>query len=299
MGLKRTFQRLSAIGLLLGAAAVWALPSSREVEQQVQKGDYVQAESMMREVVQAKPDSAKAQYVYAELLAHNGRFREAAEHAARARSLDPQIRFTAPDKFRSFESLLQREQQAERERAAARSLSAPAQSGGALASAGVRAEPDSGLPIWVWGLGAGLFGLLVWRLVAARVTPQAAYGGPAVMPAYGSATGPMTPPGYGGGYAPAPASSGLGAGLLGAAGGVAAGMLLEKALHGHDGAAGPAAAPAGGNGLSPGYFDGAGVDPSARELQSRDVDFGSGASWDGGDGGAFDAGGDAGGGDSW
>ena len=47
MGLKRTFQHMAAIGLLLSAAVVWALPSSRDVEQQVQKGDYVQALSLI------------------------------------------------------------------------------------------------------------------------------------------------------------------------------------------------------------------------------------------------------------
>jgi|GEM_PF-3188348 len=44
---------------------------------------------MMSEVVAAKPDSAKAHYIYAEMLAHNRNFTKASKEAARARQLDP------------------------------------------------------------------------------------------------------------------------------------------------------------------------------------------------------------------
>jgi hypothetical protein len=93
------------------------------------------------------------------------------------------------------------------------------------------------------------------------------------------------------GYAPAPVPGGsslLGTGLA-AAGGVAAGMLVEKLLEGHrEQALGPNAMP------DPGPFATGIIDresPSetaARELEQRPIDFGSGDGWGGGgtDGGS-------------
>ncbi len=87
----------------------WALPSVQDVDAQVKQGHYTEAESMMKEVVAAKPESAKARYLYAELLAHNRQFGLAATEVAKARELDPQIKFADPEKFRAFEQLVQRE----------------------------------------------------------------------------------------------------------------------------------------------------------------------------------------------
>jgi len=57
----------------------WALPTLQQVEAEVGRGNYAQAESMMREVVAAKPGSARAHYIYAEILAHQGKLALAAE----------------------------------------------------------------------------------------------------------------------------------------------------------------------------------------------------------------------------
>ncbi|HTJ07901.1 MAG TPA: tetratricopeptide repeat protein, partial [Caldimonas sp.] len=67
------------------AAVAWALPTLQEVETEVQAGRYAQAETMMREVVDAKPGSAKAHYIYAEILAHQGKVALAAAEAQKAR----------------------------------------------------------------------------------------------------------------------------------------------------------------------------------------------------------------------
>ncbi|MEO8924349.1 MAG: tetratricopeptide repeat protein [Caldimonas sp.] len=75
--------------LVVVAPFVWALPTVADVDAEVQKGHYAQAESMMQVVVAAKPQSARAHYVLAEILAHNGRFSAAAAEEARARHLDP------------------------------------------------------------------------------------------------------------------------------------------------------------------------------------------------------------------
>src|SRR3954470_13010103 len=88
------------------AAVAWALPSLQDVEAEVQAGRWAQAETMMREVIAARPNSAKAHYVYAEILAHDGKIALAAEEAQKARVIDPDVRFTDPEKFRSFEARL-------------------------------------------------------------------------------------------------------------------------------------------------------------------------------------------------
>ncbi|MDE2277091.1 MAG: tetratricopeptide repeat protein, partial [Burkholderiales bacterium] len=101
---------------LLAAASAFALPDVAQVRSAVAQGHYGQAEAMMREVLAAKPDSARAHYVLAEILAHERRFGEAAAQAQRAAALDPSLAFTEPAKFRAFAGLLDREQAAERGR---------------------------------------------------------------------------------------------------------------------------------------------------------------------------------------
>jgi hypothetical protein len=115
------------VALALTASTMWAmaLPSVGEVEAAVKQGDYAQAQVMMHDVVEAKPGSAKAQYLYAEILAHNGRFAQASTHAAKARELDPAVSFTAPDKFKAFEQMLAREQQGEQRSSAGTAKPAP------------------------------------------------------------------------------------------------------------------------------------------------------------------------------
>jgi hypothetical protein len=275
------------------ALSAYAVPTVGEVEAEVARGNYVQAESMMREVVAAKPGSARAHYIYAEILAHDAHFDRAAEEAATARRLDPSLRFAPSDKVRAFEQLLQREQAA-----AARTL--PAQrSEFPAARAPMSPAPSSGLPGWAWGLGLAALGLIAWRIWGARRTlaPAAAYpvsagslypaGGPVAAQGYG--------PGYGPGYAPGPSG---GSGLLGTglavAGGVAAGMLAEKLFEGHreQGNFGGA----GLGGVAPDNFGAARDDSAERELEQRPIDFGNGDGW-GDDGGS--AGGSSDGDGGW
>jgi len=281
--MKRIFAMLA---LLVLSVAVFALPSVEAVQNEVQQGHYAQAESMMREVVTAKPNSAKAHYIYAEILAHNGRFAQAAQETRLARQLDPQIGFTQPDKFRSFEQLLEREQ------STARSPAAPSTVQRAPAPVAPVQRSSSGLPGWAWGLGFAVIAVLVWRLLSAR-RQAAAAPGLAGGAGYGPPAGGMAP-GYGPMGGPAAGGSGmLGTGLA-AAGGFAAGMLAEKMLDGRHGSTGADSATPGG--LVPGMFDDAPArNPAADELEDRSVDFGSGGDWDsGGDSGSSSSGDDGG-----
>jgi hypothetical protein len=293
--------KLSRILLLCMAllSAFWlsaaqALPNVDEVQAAAQRGDYASAEKMMREVVAAKPDSARAQYVLAEILAHQRQFSEAAEHARRARALDPAIKFADTAKFSAFEQLLQREQ------ATTARATTPTTGNAAppmRAAPVVRSESGGGLPIWLVIGGVIVFIWLAMRWMRNRTA--AAQNQPAMAGGYG-------PGGYGGaaGYGPgmqAPGSGGpgmLGVGL-GVAGGVAAGMLAEKLLHGgHDERSVPRDTDTSG-GLIPGSFDSGGSNSAADELTRRDVDFGSGDGWGGGSDAGGDIGGGGGGGDDW
>ena len=297
------------IGLLMFCAAsmAWALPTLPEVEAQTKAGNFAQAENMMAEVVAAKPGSAKAHYIYAEILAHNASFSKASTEAAKARELDPKIGFTDPDKFRSFEQTLQRE------------LNPPARprattterSTSSVAPTQVQAAPaetrSPGIPGWVWVGGLVLIGIVVWKMMSRSSAPggssalataggQGGYGAPGGFGpgGPGAAGGPGYGPGYGPGGAPVgrPGGGLLGTGLA-VAGGVAGGMLLDEMLHkrGNDGGGSSNIGGFDPNGYQPGG------DSAARDLADRPMDFGNGGDWD--SGGSSDSGsGDSGGG-SW
>ena len=272
------------------ASAAHALPSVADVQAQVQQGNYAQAQSMMRDVVAAKPGSAKAHYIYAEILAHNDRFAEAAREASLAKELDPSLKFTSPEKFNSFEQLLEREQRhAGRAARSGSSLDnlAPSTSAAPFAPQPQRAEQRSqGVPTWAWLAGLAVLAVLAWRMIdRSRGAPAAAsarpsYASTAAMPPYGAAPGTSPAPT---GAAPSAGGSGLMGVGLAAAGGVAAGMLAEKLLEGgHE--------PRRDDSL----FDRGAVanpapttDPDASALEDRSIDFGNGNDW--GDDGSADA----------
>ncbi len=301
---------IAALVLTSSTLSAWALPTVDAVQAEVQRGNYAQAEVMMQDVVAAKPGSARAHYIYAEILSHNKRFGEAAREAARARQIDPALSFTDPAKFKALESLLDREQVAARPRAAIPATAPMATAPMASARPAPAPETGGGVPTWVWAMGLGGIAALVWTLVSRRqqaatsamgmanmpaVQPQAAGYGPVNAPGYGAGAAPGYAPQPGYGQAPSRGSGLMGVGLA-AAGGVAAGMLAEKLLHGGNGAGSNAGLAQGSGLLSPGMFDDAPVDnPAARELEQRPVDFGNGDDW-GGDNADAGGGGDQDGG---
>ena len=286
--------------LALAALAAWALPTLEQVENEVRLGHLTNAESMMREVVAAKPGSARAHYIYAEVLARNGNFAAASEQARLARQADPQITFTDPAKFSAFESLLAREN-------AGTAGRAPARADAALPIDRAPVAASRGLPGWVWGALLAVAALLLWRgFSRSRASTAAGLGGagygaagaaPGSNPGYppygpGAPYGPNAP--YGPAGVPGARSGMLGTGLA-AAGGFAAGMLADELVHRHREGSGAGAL----DNLGPSDLGPMGSDPAAMELESRPVDFGTGADW-GGDTGATDAGSfDTGGGSDW
>ena len=265
-----------SVWLFLTCAVAWALPTVQQVEAEVQQGHYSQAESMMREVVDAKPSSAKGRYIYAEILAHNGSFAKAAEEVAKAKSLDPAIKFTQPEKFRAFETLLEREQRPAPRMGESNSVlpaTVPIARG---------ASQAGGVPTWVWGAALALAAYLLLRgfsrsraTQATGVAPSFAGAAQAYAPgAPGTGSVPMP---YAGVPPASPASGLLGTGLA-VAGGVAAGMLVDEMLHRRQGTAGNDQF----SNVQRGVFDAPPTDAAAKELENRNVDFGNGAEWDSG-----------------
>ena len=299
---------IACIALAGLSALAWALPTQQQVEAQVRQGRYAEAESMMREVVAAKPDNARAHYVYAEILAHGGKLAQAVEEARVARTIDPDVKFTDPEKFRTFEAALLRAQSA-----AASTLPTPPPGVTRVApqAAPARVAPapaSTGMPGWVWLAGLGAIGFVLWRMFSRRraasaagaaMAPGAGYGTPMQSGAPGAPYGAGMPgapgapygTGYGTGYAPQrPGSGMLGVGL-GAAGGIAAGMLAERMLNSRrDGGVDPATG-------APGLFDSPATGSAANDLVDRPIDFGTGGNdWDSG---STDVGGGSDGGDGW
>jgi hypothetical protein len=277
-----TFPRMLLVCLAL-LSTLWmgtaqALPTVDQVQAAARSGDYAGAEKMMREVVAARPDSPRAHYVLAELLAHQRQFDEAAEHTRRARALDPTLKFTDSAKFTAFEQTLQRQQAAAAKATAPTALDpAPAPRAAPVQRYEPAEASGGGVPVWMLGVGAIAFIAIAasWmRRRTAAQSQQPAFGGGG----YGGPAAGYGPGGYGMPQQPTSGGSGmLGVGL-GVAGGVAAGMLAERLLHGgHDQGNLQGNADAGGHagGLIPGSFDGGGTG-AADELTRRDVDFGGG-----------------------
>jgi len=95
-----------ALSLTLVPGAAFAVPSATQIETSIQQGNWPQADSQLNEVLKAHPDSARAHYLYAQVLDREGRPTEALAQLQQAKSLDPQVRFTDPGRFAQTEAKL-------------------------------------------------------------------------------------------------------------------------------------------------------------------------------------------------
>lgn len=68
---------LLACSLVLSSALAFALPSPKDIDAAVNAGRLSQAESMLREVIQEKPQSAKAHYELGQVLARQEHYVDA------------------------------------------------------------------------------------------------------------------------------------------------------------------------------------------------------------------------------
>lgn len=266
---------LAALCGALGCALALAGPalaqdaSLDQVYQASHAGRIEQALQMMDPVLRDHPDSAKAHYVEAELLAQQGRLGPAQTELATAERLAPGLPFVQDAALQHLHRVLDAQPAA----VLHQRLSMP------------RAEAATGRPL-AWGLLLAVaFGALLGWLLTRASRPRAVVPVPAVGlagPAMGwqrTAPGAAVP--WGG--APAATAPGWGsqvagglAGGLAAGAAVVAGQELGRHLFGHDTGATPAAAMPG----SPTV-----VDQTAAPDAWDDPDFGirdAGDGWDDG-----------------
>jgi hypothetical protein len=309
---------LLALTLALAASWAFALPSPKDIEAAVGAGQLPQAETMLREVLQAKPQSAKAHYELGQVLARQGKFFEAQQALDQAKNIDPALKFaSSPEAFtKAYDTVQAQVRGAPSAASATAAVATPAAPVAAAA-------PDSPAPsdgfnlMYVWIAAAGLvvLGLVLRRRAAAApaVAPAAAstaYAGmpPAAQPAYsgaamatggiiGSGLSPAQAAapaqrGFGSQYAPqapahyppaaAPAAGGMGAmggAVMGGVAGLAAGYALSKAM---EGGANHSNSSSGSNAANP-SSDSAGYvpfdNPSRPDMGAFDAGAG-GDSWD-------------------
>ena len=296
----RLLKSVVAGALVFGASLAMALPTPKDIEAAVAAGHYTQAETMLREVLQDKPQSAKAHYELGQVLAHEQRYKDAQTELQKAKTLDPTLKFaTSPEKFNAVFTKVS-------ELAAAPSSSvvmAPSATPGthvATQAVPVAAPSSGGSSLtYVWLAIAGLVVLGLWLRRSAAANANSASYAPVATPM----VTPAAPRGFGaqftpnapqGGYAPQGYAQPAGGGstmtgaVVGGLAGVAAGYALSKALEGDHHTSAPSS-----SGASP-VADNGGYVPFDTPVQPDlgSFDAGSGHDWDSADSGG-------GGDDSW
>lgn len=197
--------------LIAGAVFAADTPTLHQIYEAAQAGRMNDAQGMINQVLKDHPDSAKAHYVDAEILAKTGHLNQAREELNNAERLEPGLSFASPQAVQQLKAMVSE----------AHTGLVP-----------VTTEPQQDFP-WGWlflGIGAIVIITLIMRALSRPNASQAAY------PVnYQSG---MSPPGYmpgaGGGYAPA--APGMGSGIIsGLATGAAlgAGMVAGEELAHH------------------------------------------------------------------
>jgi hypothetical protein len=191
-------------------------PSLHDVYQAAEAGKLSEARRMMDKVLHDHPNSAKAHYVEAELLAKEGRYASAGAELATAERLQPGLPFANAASVRELKDIIRARTVAERPPMGA-----------------VAAQAGAGLPwtVLLVGLGVIALGFVAFRAMSRRAMAPAAPGFPSASNFGGNVPaqpyGPMGP-----GAAPT-AGGGIGSGILGGlATGAAlgAGMVAGEAL---------------------------------------------------------------------
>lgn len=94
------------LSLMLVSGAAFAVPTATQIETTIQQGNWPKADAQLSEVLKAHPDSARAHYLYAQVLDREGRPADALAQLQQAKTLDPQVRFTDPGRFAETEARL-------------------------------------------------------------------------------------------------------------------------------------------------------------------------------------------------
>lgn len=207
-------RKLYVTGLIAAATAfsvspVFAAdPSIDQVYQAAQSGHLGQAQTMMAQVLKDHPNSGKAHFVEAELLAKQGRLDTARTELATAQRLAPGLPFAKPAAVTELDNLLAPHTSAPRV-AAPMMAAAPAQ--------------HSGMPMGLIFLAIGglaILAFIMFQRSRTTVIQQVPMGG-----SYGPQPGAT----YGGGYGPTggpmPYGGMGGGGVMGGGGGIGSGIV--------------------------------------------------------------------------
>ena len=184
--------------LMTGVAFADVSPTLHQIYEAAQAGRLKDAQGMINQVLKEHPNSAKAHYVDAEILAKTGNINQAREEFGNAERLEPGFPFASPQAVQNLKTLLTTTQAG-----LAPMSNRPAQ---------------QGFP-WGWlilGIAAIVIITLIMRAFSRRNYASAGYPG-------------NFQPGSGaGGYAPmAPMSPGMGSGIMS---GLATGAALGAGL---------------------------------------------------------------------
>jgi len=280
--LSHVLKTLLVSASLAASALALALPAPKDIETAVSQGHLTQAESMLREVIDAKPQSAKAHYELGQVLLRESRPAEAHAELNRAQAIDPSLKFASSDK--QFKELLERTQ----------STAVPAHSVGMPNTPQPAATASNGFSLtYVW-IGIAALGVIALLIRMNRPAPQASGYAPAATPPAGNplstAFGRNPDTGYAPAYStagyPSQAPSGgstVAGAVVGGLAGVAAGYALSKALEGDHHVAPSSTAPSNNSWAdSQGYVS---AEPSG---SVPDFDPGTGSDWGDDSGGGSD-----------
>ena len=222
----RLQRMLLALTLALAAGWALALPSPKDIEAAVGAGQLPQAETMLREVLQAKPQSAKAHYELGQVLARQGKYFEAQQALDQAKTIDPTLKFaTSPEAFaKTYDTVLAQVRGTSSAKPPVAAVAPPA---APVAQAAPASPAPSGgfnlMYVWIAAAGLVVLGLVLRRRAAAAtaMTATAAHSvAPAGMPPAGQpttytgatmATGGIIGSGLTPAQAAAPAQRGFGA----------------------------------------------------------------------------------------
>ncbi len=203
----RLLLALWAMGMFASLALADTVPTLDQVYQAAHSGRMMEARQMMDVVLKAHPNSAKAHYVAAQILAGSGALPQAARELKAAESLAPGLPFAKPESVRELKAR--------------------------IAAGGGAGKRAAGLP---WGMILLALGGLALVVLLARAMAARNRGGQYMPAPNGMGNGPYPAGPYGGPAGPAPGGglgSSLGSGLatgLGIGAGIAAGEALAHGL---------------------------------------------------------------------
>ena len=216
------FALLLAVFMVNGVALAENSPTLDQVYQAAHAGKMDEALKMMDIVLKVHPDSAKAHFVEAELLAKQGRMGNAEEELKSAERLKPDLSFAKPQAVQELKSRI----------AASHRVSlSPANN--------YQTEPNTNNS-FPWGmllLGFGAIALIVWVMKAMNSRNSGVFPSNFQPGMQNGSGAPMPMQPYGGGMAPVGSfGGGMGSGIMGGlatGAAVGVGMVAGEALAHH------------------------------------------------------------------